>query len=199
MSLDTFDNLAAEIVDYGKAPRLLDKTKTTFIPLANIRIGRDLRSPWNETSVVISTALAGTYVPALDLAAVKAITVESASSGECHLKARSLESLQDMPTTGADPEYYSMRGTAILTRPATTKDITAYYWTAPDLSAASPTDFVLTYYPQLYLYAGLIELFSWQMDEAQRDMAMRFFIEEVQQSNRAARRWQGPAQAIGRV
>lgn len=181
--MNNFDELASLITDYGKRPRLLDRVKQTFIPLANIRIGRDLRSKANEAVVELDGEALGNPMPLpLDYAAPSAL-VWKAARGDVVLDSRDAELINNIPDQG-NPFAYNIRGGNIYVKPFVSGKYELTYYQVPVLDEDNQTNAVLTSHPQLYLYGALVELYVWTMDAAHRDEALNFYQSEVKLINR---------------
>ena len=154
-----------------------------FISLATQRIGRDLKSQFNQ---IILDPFEPT-TPIFDLPSdYRGMKDLSYSQGEVQveLHAANQSSVKAFQSTGARPMVYSVIGTRIEIRPFQAKEFRLIYYNAPqDLVAADDTNEVLTNYPYLYLYASLVEAFFYTQDGGGRDQALQTYSAEVEAVN----------------
>ncbi len=191
----SFDELAALIVDYGHAPSLLERCQDVFIPFASIRLGRDLRSSANEAVVVLDGEASGDPIPVpADFGSIRSITPQQGSQPRA-LRAKDEVTINLVPTTGDRALAYNIRNRAITVRPFRAINYTFSYHTVPILNATETVNEVLTSYPMLYLYAGLLELHVFRQDEKQRAIALATYLDEVQLVNRQQSRARANAPA----
>jgi hypothetical protein len=196
--LDNFANLGDTIVDYGHRPTLLQRALDIFIPLASVRIGRDLRSDANETVVTLDGAVLGDPMPVpADFAAIRSLWFNG-QNGPHLVKSRSEITILCTPKNGAIPRFYMIRNKEITVRPFVASLYTLSYNTIPVLDGTTTVNAVLTEHPMLYLYAGLLELHTWTQDAEQRAGALQTYQTEIAVINRAESRKRASApQAIG--
>jgi hypothetical protein len=176
MALDTYADLQSTIIDWLAR----DPTDTTdivvsriqdLIRLSEVRIARELRvrcmqrrlvAPMNEPRETLPARFLGMH----SLAAI------DASGNYRYLSQVDIRALNRGPRNwNGDPYVYARTGNELHFGPfvqgAIDEDesvgdtgwqIELVFWSAPvSLSAGNPTNDVLTTYPNVYLYAGLVE------------------------------------------
>jgi len=192
---DDFNSLAETAADYAHRRDLVDRCKTLFIPLANVRLGRDLESAANEALVSFDTSAtpAPFDLPA-DFGKIRSIVYGSKHA----LVARDEQTFYTLPQQGSNPLIYNIQDGKLRVRPTVAGTYNLDYFQVPTLDEANPVNDVLLRHPQLYLYAVLIELNVWVQDPEQRANALEFYNSEVKITNRAESRARMNApQAIG--
>lgn len=191
-----FAEMVQLIIDYGHNKRLQEQCENVFIPLASLRIGRDLQSKHNESVAIIPSA--DPLPLPTDFGAIRSLRYQGAN-GPNALRSRDASAINLYAKTGGGrPAYYSLNAAGIETRPVVSGNFELLYWNTPVLSATDPTNPVLAAHPMLYLYAGLIELHVWTQDREQRQNALDTYTTEYKLINRAeARSRADKPQAIG--
>ena len=181
---DSFNELADLIVDYGHAPSLLERARVVFIPFASLRLGRDLRSSANEALAVLDGDALGDPLPVPDdFGSIRSITPQQGANPRA-LVARDEVTIRLVPSSGDRALAYMIRNRTITVRPFRAVNYDFSYHTVPVLNEANPDNEVLTSYPMLYLYAGLLELHTFRQDEKQRAIALQTYLDEVRLVNR---------------
>ena len=181
------DELAAAVVDYAHRPNLLQRTLDYFIPLCNVRLGRDLESRSNESQTILDGELLGDPMPLpADFGKVRALVWQGAT-GYVALRARDPLAINGMPTKGSPPSWYNIRDKSIYVRPFVSGNYELNYYAEPVLDATTTTNDVLARHPQLYLYGALIELHVWTQDPDQREAALAFYRSEINEINKQER------------
>ena len=181
---ENFSELAELIVDYGHAPQLLERAQGVFIPFASLRLGRDLRSSANEALAVLDGDTLGDPMPVPDdFGSIRSITPQQGSNPRA-LRAKDEVTITHVPTSGDRALAYMIRNRAITVRPFRAIDYDLSYHTVPVLDEQNPNNEVLTSYPMVYLYAGLLELQVYRQDEKQRAIALQTYLDEVRLINR---------------
>ena len=162
------------------------------IDFSTKRIGRDLRSQENEVAIPFTPAVNPAPLPA-DFQALRHVTYD-ADRGAVTLRSVSTHFLTRFSDTG-QPQVYSIKAKEIYIAPFQVRDFVVTYWQTPAaLIAASDTNPVLDEYPYLYLYAALIEVYTWAQDDTQRDRALSLYSTEIElQNKQAAKADQGDA------
>lgn len=129
----------------------------TFIMLAESRINRDLRV--SDMEKVVSGSVAGDITLPTDFRQVKSLIVDDR-------KINYLSEKQGMVYEG-EPYGYSQVGGALKLYPAGGQSYTLqYYASIPSLSDAAPANWLLSKYPEIYLYASLLESAPYMNDDA---------------------------------
>jgi len=139
-----------------------------FITLAESRINRDLRVRQMETVALIPT-VAGSRTVALPADFLEMRTLRLLTSPPRVLNFATLSALgQAWGDQVGTPVDYAITGGSLVLGPAPggvhTLEAT-YYRRIPTLSAGSPTNWLLTRNPDVYLYAALMEAAPYLMDD----------------------------------
>ena len=188
IGLNSFDELAETIADYAHREELLDRIKQLFIPLAGVRIGRDLKSSANEyTEILDGAALGDPMLLPANFSEIRSLTWLSTRQ-PFPLEARDNTAINLVPNQGGEPFAYNIQDGAIRVRPFVSSEYELNYYGIPALSEAQQTDPVLARHPQIYLYGALVELQIWTQDATQRDLALSAYRGEIEVTNRNERR-----------
>lgn len=164
--------------------RDLDAVIPTFIELAESRISTALRSLENEELALLSMTSNPFPLPA-DYAEASAVTAQ-ADRGPRALERVTPTRMARMQSIGANmdgaPRYFTVAAGQITVWPFVTNptelDIT--YWTQLAALVLDPdTNAILTRWPQLYLYASLVEAYVYIADTDRRDEALTIFTSEI--------------------
>ena len=197
-------NGLVEIIEsYSKRPDLTDEIETIFIPFAEARLGRDLKSAENETQleVIVSTSVPIDYPD--DYGQLRAIDV-ARTGGAFTLRAVDLHTINrhqrnDDLENQRGPEVYTARDSQFIIRPSQNGTFTLFYWARPILADGSSENAVLDRYPELYTYAALVELHRWEVNQTAAAQANEIYREEIQRINRDAGRALGDKPAMRRM
>lgn len=182
MSYDTRLDLANNVAGY------LHRTDITsqildFITLATKRIGRELRSSENEVSAVFTMVTNPQGLPA-DFRSLREIYYQS-NGGNTELRATSLQELaRNSFPPGGKPRFYSIQGTVLKTAPTSLMDYQILYFAEPAaLVNDTDTNSVLQVYPDLYLYATLMEAYFYTQDGDLFSAAQQTYRAQLKQIN----------------
>lgn len=192
-----FPELRDLVADYAHRPNdtaMLARIENYFIPFANVRLGRDLRSFANEVAAELDSSTGDPMPLPPDFAAIRGVRFNG-PGGTYVLRSAPADVTQTIPLTGNPPVYYSIEGLALTARPFVAGTYPIVYWAEPVLSASNPENAVLTQWPNLYLYACLIELYVWTRNESGRVQAVATYVDEVAAINKAAKRGRAAAPA----
>lgn len=160
MALANFTDLKASISSWLYGRDDLAAVIPDFITLSEARFNRELR-----TSNMVARATADVSdgffaVPADWLETISLINTGSNPSVVVEpVSIQRLNELRTIPLTGS-PRYYAMVDAALQIYPApsaaTSLELT-YYQKVPALSTGTPTNWLLTKSPDLYLYGALLQ------------------------------------------
>lgn len=192
MALDTFDGLKATVADYLNRADLI-AIIPTFVTLAEVRLNRDLRTRFQETQIALST-VAGTATVALPSDYLEARGMVRLTAPQANLTYRTPADLSALygPNSGA-PAAYTVIGSNFKFGPvpdAVYSVELTYLAKVPALSAAVPTNWVLTDGPDLYLYATLLESAPYLQEDARITVWGQLYdaaLDRVQQQDERAR------------
>jgi len=200
MSLDTFDNLKKEIVDYSHR-KDMGKRLDTFIQIAENAMYDNGIQPLKVRSmeIVSTAATAGQYVELPpDFESARSVRlVLGDNSGELRFQAP--EQLFKQPATGK-PLFYTIVGNEIQFGRVPDSDYTLeiqYFRKATPLSDANQTNDILTNHPQIYLYGALTALFGFTQDQQQELSYSQKFVGAITGANKSDKKGRyGPAPAM---
>lgn len=169
MSLSTYAGLKSSIATW------LNRTDLTanipdFIALAEARISRDLRLRSQVTSATITTT-AGTQAASLPTGWLEFENVTVVATPNIQLNYVNIQHLDtrfpENDYTGV-PVVYSIEGQQILFGPTPDSAYSVnvlYYKRLDSLSADADTNWLLTYHPNIYLFAALSEAAPFLKDD----------------------------------
>ena len=189
------DELIAQVEAYAKRADLTQEIIDFFLPAAESRIGRDLKSFENEVEAVIAVTTNPFAVPD-DYGQVRAIEVE-AERGPRTLVSVDLQTINRGDKKGQPPDVYAIAGGFVHLRPFDENaDVTFFYWSRPALPDPGSENDVLTRWPQVYLYGTLAELHIFERDDERAGSAAGLYQVEVDRINRDAGRASGAKPAM---
>ena len=189
--------LITEFEAYIKRSFAIDR-QDTFIQLTESRIYRDLRTRENIVKATLTPTtnlfdLPSDFIDLRELSAKKGNRVVVLSSVGRHRLSISTSQ------TGF-PVVYSIIGNQIEVGPITLPDdFTLWYWQRfPALINPTDTNVLLTAFPEIWLYAMLVEGAVYVQDDTMRSLAVGTYLEEVNRVNvREAEGRFGEAPVIG--
>lgn len=162
MAITTFSTLKTAILAWAERTDLTSYDDD-FVNLADARIRKDLagqsiRLREMETSTDLTPSSGAVSVPSNFLAMKR---VQAQTSDKRRLQYQTQDWLDEAYPDGASgvPSFYTIAGSSLYMFPLTTSSIRITYYAYPTaLSDDDPTNWLLTKYPDIYLYAGLVEL-----------------------------------------
>ena len=201
--MTTRDELVEIIKSYSKRDDLTTEIETLFIPIAEARIGRDLKSAENEKKleIVVSTSVPIDYPD--DYGQIRALDVQK-TGGPFTLRAVDLHTINraqrnDDLEAQRGPEVYTAADSQFIVRPSQNGTFTLFYWFRPRLETGASENAILDRWPELYLYASLVELHRWEVNPQAVAPANEVYREEIQRINRDAGRALGDKPAMRRM
>lgn len=170
MSITTFGELKSALQSWTDRSDIGDSTLSDFVTLADTRIRKDLarheiRLREMETRDDLTPSSGACTLPD-DFMAMKAVQCQA--SNPTVLSYRPMSWLNEAYPDGdsGTPAFYGIEGGTLYMFPLTTSDIRIVYWAYPAvLSTGNDSNWLLAKYPDIYLYAGLIELASYEQNE----------------------------------
>lgn len=189
MALDTYANLKTAVLAWSERSDLTSYN-TDFVTLCEMRIRTELaeqgKRPREMETTTDLTPTAGVCTLPTDFMAMK--RVQARTSSPRRLEYRTLDWLDEAYPDGAsgDPSFYTVMGTTAGTStlrmfPLTTSNIRVTYYAYPAvLSDANTTNWLLTKYPNVYLYGTLLELEIFAGNDAGAQKWLGFFKGAVQ-------------------
>lgn len=204
----TRDEIVQLIISYSKRADLQTEIETYFLPLTESRIGRDLKSFENEAQADVTFPADSNIadLPA-DYGNIRAV-YPPGGNGRA-LKSVDIMTLAIYRQANGKPGVYNIRGkggegvaqlSELEVRPYGGGDVLPiFYFTRPQFGAAGEANSVSTRWPQLYLYASLIELHIWEKNAEGLAFVNGLYVPEIKTINRDADRARGskPAMRIG--
>lgn len=199
MALASYSDLKASIADWLARNDLTNQI-ADFIALAEARINRELRC---REQIDIDTGTISTQqieIPS-DFVETVMLTLDTTSANP--LEYRPIEDSQKREggETSGEPRWFSVLGDRIYLYPAPDGYYTyslSYYAKVPSLSDSSPTNWLLTKAPDVYLFAALKEGSGHLMDaqaEAAWDAKFRMALDSLHASETRTKRTSGPYRA----
>ena len=174
--------LISEFEAYIKRSFAIDR-QDTFIQLSESRIYRDLRARENIIKATIVPVtnlidLPADFIDLRELSAKKGNRVVVLSSVGRHR-------LSIATSQTGFPVVYSMIGTQVEVGPITLPDeFTLWYWRRfPALVNTTDTNVLLTAFPEIWLYAMLVEGAVYIQDDTMRQLAVETYLQEVNRVN----------------
>lgn len=200
MSLDNYDNLIKEIIDWSHRGDLGTKIPS-FIQLAeNAMYSNDVAPLMVRSMETISTALtAGQYLALPDnfesARSVRLVT----SNGGGELRYQAPEQMYKQITTGK-PNFFTVVGNELQFDRVPDSDYTIevqYYRKATPLSDTVQVNDILTNHPSIYLFGALTALYAFTQDSEQLGKYNAMFISSIKGANKADKKGRyGPAPSM---
>ena len=168
MSLSNFTELKTEIANFLNRDDLTNVIPT-FIRLAEAKMNRDIRHWRMETRKTALLDNQFTTLP-IDFLSPVRMTLNTAETKVLELAGTNeISKLRDRAgnATG-EPAYYAMIDGSIEVFPSPDADYTIemlYYEAIEGLSNSITTNWILTYYPDVYLYASLLQSAPYLMED----------------------------------
>jgi len=200
----TRDEIIQLIVSYSKRPDLETEIETYFLPLSESRIGRDLRAFENETKTDLVFTGSNVQDLPLDYGSIRAVYPPDGRGPA--LKAIDIITLAQYRVGFGQPGVYNIRGKSgfapeagseIEVRPYGDGDtLPLYYFARPQFGINGEANAVSARWPQLYLYAALIELHIWEKNQEALGFVSGLYGPEIKTINRDADRARGSKPAM---
>ena len=199
MSLDTFDNLKLEIIDFSHRDDI-DLKVDTFIALAEQEMFANpdeiLRVRGQETRLETVTAGQFLALPA-DFQSMRSVKLVT-GNGDVELCFRAPAQIKLQPGTGR-PQFFTVTDRIEFERvPDTNYDIVLQYFAIPaPLTTANQTNAILDNYPSVYLYGALKQVFLFANLDADAVKNHGIFIAAIKGANKKDKQGRyGPAPAM---
>ena len=193
----TRDELVDQVEQYAKRTDLTAEILSIFLPQAEARIGRDLKS--NENDIVLPLpGVASPFDLPDDYGQIRALQVEQ-DRGPRTLKSVDLHTINNHSQQGTAARIYVIAARQVITRPATAGDFTLFYWNRPSLPDGTSENDVLDRWPNVYLFGTLAELHIFERDQENAATTRGLFDNEVARINKDAGRARGDKPAMRRA
>jgi len=191
MALDTYANLKTEIANYLNRTDLTSYLDT-FIDLAEARHARDLRVREMESVDTSITTVAGTQSYDLPTGYLEMRYVTWQSNPYTFLAYMTPPDFFRVYNAGegsGSPSYYTIVGSKIYLgkQPDAANVLELGFFKRPTaLSSSNTTNDILTYFPDLYLYASLAESEPFLMNDERLPVWAGLYKEGVNSANNSA-------------
>lgn len=186
MPITTYDELKAAVADFLNRDDLTNAVPN-FISLAEASIQRKIRH-WRQEKR--STAELDTQYSAIPADFLEAIRFYVTSNGTKPLELISQAELLDRKrknlNTSGFPSYYAITAGEIEVYPVPdgTYDVELYYFSrVPSLSGAAPTNWLLEYFPDVYLYGALVHSAPYLKDDGRTQIWSALYQEAIDAIN----------------
>ena len=168
MSLSNFTELKTEIANFLNRDDLTNVIPT-FIRLAEAKMNRDIRHWRMETRKTALLDNQFTTLP-IDFLSPVRMTLNTAETKVLELAGTNeISKLRaEAGNAAGEPAYYAMIDGSIEVFPSPDADYTIemlYYEAIEGLSNSITTNWILTYYPDVYLYASLLQSAPYLMED----------------------------------
>lgn len=193
MTLSNYTELTTEIANFLNRDDLTAAIPS-FIRLAEAKMNRDARH-WRMEKR--STAVLDTQYTALpnDFVSPIRLTLNTAATKVLELAGTNeISKLRaDASNAGGEPSYYALIDGALEAFPSPDASYTLellYYGSIDGLNPGNPTNWVLTYYPDVYLYGTLLHSAPYLMDDNRIQVWGAYYasaIESLNQENETAK------------
>ena len=199
MSLDTYDNLKLEIIDFSHRSDL-DLKIDTFIDMAEQDMFANpdeiLRVRGQEVRLEDTTSGQFLALPA-DFQSMRSIQLVT-GGGDIELCFKAPADMQQIPGPG-QPNFFTVTSQIEFERvPDSDYDIILQYYAIPaPLSSSNQTNAILTTFPNIYLFGALAALWSFANDEVEAARNYQSFIRAIKGANKKDKQGRyGPAPAM---
>jgi hypothetical protein len=163
MAVANYTDLQAAIASYLVRDDLSDLIPT-FIALFESKFSRTMRLSEMETVTTLTPASDGTVNVPTDFAEMRYVQANASPGYMLEALTPAVSSYRSSQS-GTARGYYVQAG-KIVTAPISQYGLTiGYYAKLPALSATNATNWLLTKYPDAYLYGSLAEASAFQMDD----------------------------------
>lgn len=195
MDLSTYSGLQAAIASYLTRDDLSDVIPT-FIALFESKFSRVQTLSQMETTATLTPGVDGTVSLPADFSELRYVQANGAPA--YMLTASNAAASSSIAGTSGLVRSYFIRGNKLATAPISQYGLTiGYYAKVPALSATNTTNWLLTQYPDAYLYGSLAEAAAFQMDDTALQRWEAMFKGVMQDITSAdAGRWNAGAMTI---
>lgn len=187
MALANYNELKTALADFLNRDDLASVIPT-FIALAEAQIARDLRH-WKQERRVVGPADSGFEQLPVDF--LQGINVTRSDGAQLrYLSTADMANTKHRDTdSGAEPEYYSINAGQLEIWPVPeSENITLRYFArVPTLSDAYPSNWLLEYMPDVYLYGSLLHSAPYLKDDARAQVWGSLYSSAVVQANKSSK------------
>lgn len=185
MALD-YDTLGSTVGDYLDRSDL-DAIIPTFIELAEAKFRRNLRH-WRMEKRATADTVAGERQVSLPTDFIEMRHLKRNSSPVVVLEMLPPQTLNSYAESQGSPNYFSIVGDELHLDPVpdAVYEIEMYYYAFSALSDTNTTNWLLTYYPDIYIYGTLLEAEAYLMNDPRLPIWKQAFDEALKQLNTEA-------------
>ena len=182
MSITTYTELKSSIADFLNRDDLT-AVIPSFISLAEAQMNRDLRHWRMEERATLTVSSQYTALPA-DWLQTISLSLDNQRL-EYVSRDNMLERAEQTSVYTGTPDSYTLTGgeLEVYPRPAVSVDATLIYvQKIPALSDSTTTNWVLTYFPEIYLYGSLLHSAPYLQDDARMQVWVSLYASSVTQA-----------------
>lgn len=201
MTITTYQELKVAIQDWSKRSDTLSLLDT-FIDMAEAKMWANgvepLRLRDMETATTGVTSITTRYMALptryLELRRLKI----NLTQGDLRLQYAPIDQMRISPSSGL-PKFFTITSQVEFDRISDTVYTVGidYLQTIAPLTAAAPTNAILTRFPMIYLWGSLAALYQWALQPDRADYYYKQFLSAISEANLQDRRGRyGPAPAI---
>jgi len=185
MALD-YDTLGSTVGDYLDRSDL-DAIIPTFIELAEAKFRRSLRH-WRMEKRATADTIAGERQVSLPTDFVEMRSLKRNSSPVVVLEILPPQVINSYAESQGSPNYFSVVGDELHLDPVpdAVYELEMYYYAFSALSDTNTTNWLLTYYPDIYIYGTLLEAEAYLMNDPRLPIWKQAFDEALKQLNTEA-------------
>jgi len=188
MALDSYTNLKTEIASWMARSDLTTQIDS-FIDLFEAWANRNLRVRQMENEAYTPAA---EFLPLpTDYVGLRDVQVQSTPRRQLQYVTPEYADMVAADGTTGTPSYYTIVGNQlrIVPSPNTTDDVRISYWqSVPPLDGTTTTNWLLTEYPDSYLYGSLMHARAYIPDEARSEFIKSSWQSVVTEIQRAGNR-----------
>ena len=193
MAITTYSELQTAIANWLDRSDLTDRIPE-FISLAEARFIRKLNH-WRMEGRSTANTVAGTRTLALPSDYIAARNFKINTSTVDVLEYMPPSVLYEGSSSQGTPKYYTIQGSQLVLEPIpdSVYQVELNYTAFSKLSDSNTTNWLLTYFPDAYLYGSLVQGSAYMINDERVPMwkaALDEVIKEIQKEDRAAR-WNG--------
>ena len=183
MTISTYGTLKSAIADFLNRDDLT-AVIPTFISLAEAQMNRDIRHWRMEERATLTLSSQYTALPA-DWLQTTSLSLNNQRL-EYVSRDNMLERAEQTSVYTGNPDSYTLTGgeLEVYPRPSVSVDATLIYTQKiPALSDGAPTNWVLAYFPEVYLYGSLLHSAPYLQDDARLQVWAPIYAASVTQVN----------------
>jgi hypothetical protein len=189
MAITDYSSLKTAIADWLNRADL-DQQIPDFIALAESTLSDVLRSSFMVTSSSVAITAGKATLPATALEIVYAQVASAPNEPLEQVTPQQLLMLRRARTkAAANPKFFAVVGRDVLVTPSPASALSIdlnYYQKIPALSTGSPTNWLLTEAPHVYLYTSLLHATPFLMDDARYAVFQNTVSQQVMSAVRSS-------------